>query len=116
MKYLLLLYGNQSQAPSYTPEEASAARQSWFDLLADMKAAKVYLFNYGLPPHANATTVRVRNGETLTTRDAPAESDDQLGGYFMLECENLDEAIRWAAKIPYAQYGSIEIRPMIAYT
>ena len=116
MKYMLLLYGNASQAPHYTPEEATAARQSWFDLLEEMQAAQVYLFNYGLAPVTDATTVRVRTGETVTTAGPVAESPDQLEGYFMLDCKDLDEAIGWAAKIPYAKNGSIEVRPLITYT
>jgi hypothetical protein len=115
MKYALLLYGNVSQEPHYTPEEAPAARQAWFDLLAEMKAAQVYLLNYGLSPVTDATTVRVRNGETVTTDGPFAETPEQLGGYFLLDCKNLDEAIGWAAKIPYAKDGSIEIRPVITY-
>jgi hypothetical protein len=116
MKYMLLLYGNTSQAPSFAPEERSAARQSWFDLLADMKAAGVYLSNYGLAPVTDATTVRIRNGETVATPGPFAETDEQLGGYFLLDCKNLDEAKDWAAKIPHAKFGSIEIRPVITYT
>jgi hypothetical protein len=116
MKYMLLLYGNASQAPHFTSEERSAARQVWFDLLADMKAAGVYLLNYGLAPVTDATTVRVRNGETVATNGPFAETDEQLGGYFLLDCKNLDEAKDWAAKIPHAKFGSIEIRPVITYT
>jgi hypothetical protein len=116
MKYLLLLSRNPSQAPHYSREERPAAQQTWFDLLKEMKAANVYLSNYGLAPVISATTVRVRNGETQTTQVPLAATDEQLGGYFMLDCETLDEAIGWAAKIPYAQHGSIEIRPVVAYT
>jgi hypothetical protein len=116
MKYMLLQYGNASQAPRYTPEEARAARQSWFDLLAEMKAAQVYLENYGLAPVTDATTVRVRNGETVANKGPFADTDEQLGGYFLLDCKDLDEAMGWAAKIPYAKAGSIEVRPVISYT
>lgn len=115
MKYTLLLYGNASQAPRYTPEEAAAARQSWFDLLEEMKAAHVYLFNYGLAPVTDATTVRVRAGETVATAGPVAETPEHLEGYFLLDCKNLEEALGWAAKIPYAQGGSIEVRPAIAW-
>ena len=116
MKYMLLLYGNTRHSPHYTHEEARAARQGWFDLLADMKAAGVYLFNYGLSPVTDATTVRIRNGETVTTDGPFAETPEQLGGYFLLDCKDRDDAIGWAAKIPYAMGGSIEIRPVITYT
>jgi len=119
MKYMLLFYGNASQALHFqhlTTEEHAAARQRWFDLLADMKAAGVYLSNHGLAPVTNATTVRVQNGETVATPGPFAETDEHLEGYFQLDCKTLDEAIGWAAKMPYAKGGSVEIRPMITYT
>jgi hypothetical protein len=115
MKYTLLLYGNAAQAPHYTREEATAARQSWFEVLEEMKAAQVYLFNYGLATETAATTVRVRDFETVTTAGPVAETPEHLEGYFMLDCKDLDEAIGWAAKIPYAQGGSIEVRSAIAW-
>src|SRR5258708_23819188 len=116
MKDMLLFYANASQAPPYTAEKGRAARQGWFDLLADMKAAGVYLLNHGLAPVTNATTVRVQNGETVATPGPFAETDEHLEGYFQLDCKTLDEAIGWAAKMPYAKGGSVEIRPMITYT
>lgn len=115
MKYMLLLYANPSQVPHFTPEEGRAAKQSWFDLLADMEAAGVYLSNHGLAPVTHATTVQVRNGETVATPGPFAQTDAQLGGYFLLDCKNLDEAVGWAAKLPYAKGGLIEIRPVITY-
>ena len=80
----------------------------------ELKAAGVLLANNGLDPVTNATTVRVRDGKTLITDGPFAETHEQLGGYFLLECNDLDEAIRWAEKIPTAKYGSIEIRPLWA--
>jgi len=65
-----------------------------------------------LQPIATATSVRVRSGETLTTDGPFAETKEQLGGYYMLDCENLDEAIKWASKIPGAKDGTIEVRPI----
>ena len=65
-----------------------------------------------LQPIETATTVRVRNDETLTTDGPFAETKEQLGGYYVLECENIDEALQYAAKIPTAEYGSIEVRPV----
>jgi hypothetical protein len=113
MKYTLLLYGNASQAPHYTPEEARATRQPWFDLVEEMKVAQVYLFNYGLAPATDATTVRVRDLETVATAGPVVETPERLEGYFMLDCNDLEEAIGRAAKIPYAQGGLIEVRPAI---
>ena len=111
MKYMLLLYANESEAPK-TPEEYQAVAQAWTDLGQELSAAGVLLSNNGLDPIANATTVRVRNGKTLTTDGPFAETHEQLGGYYLLDCKDLDEAIRWAAKIPTAKYGSIEVRPL----
>ena len=65
-----------------------------------------------LQPTAAATTVRIRNGEMLVTDGPFAETKEQLGGYYVLECENIDEAIAYAAKIPAAEDGSIEVRPV----
>lgn len=116
MKYMLLIYGNTSEAPEYTPEEHQAAVQAWYAFGTEAEAAGVLLYNDGLSPVTNATTVRVRNGKTLTTDGPFAETHEQLGGYYMLDCKDLDEAIGWAAKVPGAKYGSIEVRPVNIYT
>jgi hypothetical protein len=79
----------------------------------EVKSAKVMLGGEALQPCATATTVRVRDGKTLTTDGPFAETKEQLGGFYLLDCKDLDEAIRWAAKIPGATYGSIEIRPVM---
>ncbi len=112
MKYMLLMYANESEASNYSPEEQRALFQTWQDLLRDAKAAGVLLTSTGLSPTANATTVRVRNGKPLITDGPFAETHEQLGGFFLLDCQDLDEAISWAAKIPHASYGSVEIRPL----
>ena len=116
MKFALLLYADMSQAPQYTPEERAVAQQSWYTLLDEMKTAGVYVENYGFAPVGKARTLRIRNGKTVTTDGPFAETTEELGGYFLLDCKDVDEAISWAAKIPYANGGSIEIRPVIAYT
>jgi hypothetical protein len=112
MKYMLLMYWNESEVPQ-TPEERQAlAPDKWYALSEEMKAAGVWLSSSGLSPIADATTVRVRDGKTLTTDGPFAETHEHLGGYFLLDCKDLDEALRWAAKIPAAKYGSIEVRPL----
>jgi hypothetical protein len=117
MKYMLLQYANPADAPHYTPEQAQIGRQEWFALLEEMKTAGVYLHNYGLAPVTDAKTVRVRNAIPLITDGPFADTNEHLGGYFMLECKDLDEALSWAVKIPYARNGGmIEIRPVIVYT
>jgi hypothetical protein len=111
MKYLFLLYG-EPIPPAGTPE----ARQ----LLADWTAARQGMADAGVliscaplyPPEAS-TTVRIRGGETLLTDGPAAEIKEQFGGYTLVECANLDEALAWAAKIPTAQEGMVEVRPVI---
>jgi hypothetical protein len=108
MKYMLLMYANETQ----TPENAPELYQAWQTLLKDATAAGVLLSSNGLATTGNATTVRVREGKTLTTDGPFAETHEQLGGFFLVECPDLHEAVRWAARIPHAAYGSVEVRPL----
>ena len=107
MKYMLLMYANQAEHPGQAPEEY----QRWAALGAELEAAGALLSNTGLSPVADATTVKVRDSKTLITDGPFAETHEQLAGYYLLECKDLDEAVAWAAKIPMAEYGSIEVRP-----
>ncbi len=90
----------------------SGLTKTWADFVQEISASGVLISNSGLAPVANATTVRVRKDKTLITDGPFAETHEQLGGYFLVECKDLDEAIRWTQKIPTAKYGSIEIRPL----
>jgi len=112
MKYMLLIYGNQAEVPKYSPDEFQAAAQEWQSLIADMKAAGVLIDTNGLAPVSDATSVRVRNGKTIIADGPFAETHEQLGGFFLVDCKDLDEATSWAAKIPGAQWGTIEVRPL----
>ena len=114
MRYLLLDYAVTSAAPQYTPEQAKLAIQAWVDYVNELRAAGVLVHNESLRPASDATTVRVRNGKTLTSDGPFAETHEQLGGIFILDCKDLDEAIAWAEKSPGAKYGSVEIRPVWA--
>jgi hypothetical protein len=111
MKYLLLMYANESEAPN-SPEELQAIADAWYAYMEEAKAAGVLLSNGGLEPSATATTVRIRDGRTLITDGPFAETHEQVGGYSLLECKDIEEAIRWAEKIPTAKYGSVEICPL----
>jgi hypothetical protein len=111
MKYMLLMYADESKVPQ-TLEAQQAAAPVWSALAEHMKAAGVWLSSSGLSPIANATTLRVQEGKTLITNGPFAETHEQLGGYFLLECNELDEALQWASKIPRAKYGSIEMCPL----
>ena len=110
MKYLLLMYADESKLPP--PEEIQADVPAWQALLKETQQAGALVSTSGVAPGTTATTIRVREGKTLITDGPFAETHEQLGGYFLLECKDLDEAIRWAEKIPTAKYGSIEIRPL----
>ena len=110
MKYLLLMYADEAEIPQ-SSEEVKTMAPVWYQLAEDMKAAGVWLASSGLSPVATATTVRVRDGKTLVTDGPFAETHEQLGGFLLLECGDIDEALAWAARIPTATYGSVEIRP-----
>jgi hypothetical protein len=112
MKYMLLMYTSESEAPHFTPEEQQAIGKEWQTLLKEAKAAGVLLANNGLAPVTTATTVRIRESKALTVDGPFAETHEQLGGFLMLNCQDLDEAIQWATKVPHARYGSVEIRPL----
>ena len=111
MKYMLLMYANEAEAPK-SPEALQGIGKAWTDFMKEANAAGVLKASHGVAPGSNATTVRIRKGKTLTTDGPFAETHEQFGGADLLECKDLDEAIRWAAKIPTAAYGSIEIRPL----
>lgn len=112
MKYMLLMYASEAESPNFTPEEMQAIGKEWQTLLIEAKAAGVLLANNGLAPITTATTVRVREGKALTVDGPFAETHEQLGGFIMLNCQDLDETIQWAEKVPHARYGSVEIRPL----
>jgi hypothetical protein len=111
MQYLLLIYAKESALPK-TPEAQQAASAVWYALAEEMKAAGAYQASAGLSSIDNATTVRVRQHKTLITDGPFTETHEQLGGFFLLECKDLDEALRWAEKLPTAKYGSVEVRPV----
>ena len=112
MKYMLLMYASESFVQQSPEEQQAVAPSVLYELMNEMKTAGVLLSNNGLAPIATSTTVRVREGKTLITDGPFAETHEQLGGFFLLECKDLDEALRWAEKIPHAKYGSVEVRPL----
>ena len=112
MKYLLLMYADESIGSKRSKEEMQAAAKTWAEFRKEMSASGVLISSSGVAPDTSATTVRVRNDKTLITDGPFAETHEQLGGYFLVDCKDLDEAIRWAEKVPTAKYGSIEIRPL----
>jgi hypothetical protein len=115
MKYLLTIYNDESGFASATPEEIQQVMAAYEAFGREVSAAGAMLGGEGLQPSSTATTVQVRGGETLTSDGPFADTREQLGGYYLLECRDLDEAIGWAAKIPGAQNGTIEVRPVMDY-
>jgi hypothetical protein len=112
MRYLLLICTDESALAAMSPDEATAMTASYMAFGDDMTARGVLRGGERLHPTSSATTVQVRNGEVLTLDGPFAETKEQMGGYYVVECENLDEAIEIAAKIPGAKQGSIEVRPI----
>jgi hypothetical protein len=115
MKYAFTIYGDESQRESATPEEMAAMSQAYGEFTQEVQAKGIYLAGEGLYATPTATTVRVRGGERNVTDGPYAETKEQLGGFYVLDCKDLDDAIEWAAKIPGSQFGSVEIRPVMVY-
>jgi hypothetical protein len=110
MKYMLLIYGDE-HALSETERNGCYAEST--QLAQDIHASGQYLAANPLHPTSMATSVRVREGKRLVTDGPFAETREQLGGYFLVNAKNLDEAISIAAKIPMARRGTVEVRPVI---
>ena len=112
MRYLLMITAADADGDQIPAGEQAAAMAGYAAFNAEAGAAGVLLSGERLRPSGSATTVRVRKGETLITDGPFAESKEHIGGFYLVEAADLDEAIRWAQKIPGAKYGSIEIRPI----
>jgi hypothetical protein len=115
MRYLLSIYEDEANWQSQSQEEGGKIMARYQALGEELREAGAYLGGDGLQPTSTATTVRVRDGERLTTDGPFAETKEQLGGFYLVECKDLDEAIEWAAKIPASEVGSIEVRPVMDY-
>ena len=116
MKYLLLLYGDENRWADMSPEDAAESMRVWSAYGQALIDAGAYLGGEGLQPTAAATTVRIRNAEVVHTDGPFAETREQLGGFYLLECPDLDAALSWAAKVPgLPEGGSVEVRPVMDY-
>ena len=113
MRYMLSIYGDEQRWADATPEQTREALAA-YDAFGK-EAAEIIVAGDGLQPTATATTVRVRDGERMLTDGPFAETREQLGGYYVLDCADLDEALAWAAKVPGAHTGSVEVRPVMDY-
>jgi hypothetical protein len=111
MRYLLLIYTAETEEQP-TEEVANASHAAYAAFTADIKARGLFQAGEALTPTSTATTVRVVDGETVATDGPFAETKEALGGFYLIEARDLDEAIETAAKIPAAAEGSIEVRPI----
>jgi hypothetical protein len=109
MKYMALIYGTEDAWSALSKEEQQSATERYVALSREPAVAD----GSELQDSDAATTVRVRDGETLTTDGPFAETKEQLGGYYIVDCASLDEAIEFAARIPAAERGAVEVRPLV---
>ena len=112
MRYLLLIYGPEIPAADRAPEELSEQTAAYARFTREVRERGVLQAGEALEPTSTATTVRIRNDQTLVTDGPFAETKEALGGFYLLDCRDLDEALEAAAKIPGARSGSIEVRPI----
>ena len=115
MQYMLLIYGDESSWDSRSDQERGQIFQAYGAFTEELRQSGSMVAGDALQPTQTATTVRVQDGETLTTDGPFAETKEQLGGYYLIEADSLDEAIEWAAKVPGARHGSVEVRPVMVF-
>jgi hypothetical protein len=113
MQYMLLIYNPPGDWESMPAEERQAITAEYFNFTEELRESGKLVGGDALQPISSATSVRVRDGETLTTDGPFAETKEVLGGYYLIEAESLDEALEWGAKVPGAKYGTIEVRPVV---
>lgn len=113
MKYALLIYDEEQWSKTMTESERQKVLTDYYAFTKEVTEAGILVAAEPLEPVATATTIRKRNNQVLKTDGPFAETKEQLAGFYLLECSNLDEAIEYAAKIPSAKFGTIEVRPAI---
>lgn len=113
MKYLCLIYHDETRWDRMSKDEATAGYGKYRAFTNDIQASGHYVNGNPLKPTSTATTVRVRNGAISTTDGPYAETKEQLGGYFLVEAKDIDEAVAIAARIPVGENGAVEVRPIL---
>jgi hypothetical protein len=116
MKYLCLIYENEKNWETTSPADAEAIMGEYFAFTEGIRRNGQYVAGEALQPTQTATTVKVRNGKVSTTDGPFAETKEQLGGFYLIEAKDLNEAIQVAAKIPSARHGAIEVRPVVDFS
>ncbi|MBZ4420362.1 YciI family protein [Myxococcus sp. RHSTA-1-4] len=116
MRYVLAIYENEKQWESMPKSEADQVMGEYLAFTEGIKKSGNYVAGEALQPIATATTVRIRDGKRLTTDGPFAETKEQLGGFYLIEAENIDQAIAIASRIPAARTGCIEVRPVVDFS
>ncbi len=116
MRYLCLIYENEKSWGTMPKEQADAMMGEYFAFTEGIKKSGHYVGGEALQPTQSASTVRVRNGKVSTTDGPFAETKEQLGGYYLINAKDLNDAIQVASKIPSSRLGSIEVRPIMEYS
>jgi hypothetical protein len=115
MRYMLLIYGDEKAYADIPEDQLATEMKAWYEYTTWLQEKGWYLHGEALEPTTSATTVRAPEGTTLTTDGPFAETKEQLGGYYAVKCENLDEAIEAASRMPRVGQRSIEIRPITEF-
>jgi hypothetical protein len=115
MRYMFLLYGDESRWAEVTPEELQEVMQAYEAFSREVTEAGAFVSGEPLEASSASTTVRVRDGEPVLSDGPFAETREQLGGYYVVDVPDLDSALHWAAKIPDAANGCVEVRPVIEF-
>jgi hypothetical protein len=113
MQYLLLIHDEEGHWGRISEDERNAMTEEYFAYTRELRESGAYVTGAQLQPTSTAVTVQVQDGETLTTDGPFAETKEQLGGYYLIDVDSQDEAIEWAARIPSARFGKIEVRPLV---
>jgi hypothetical protein len=115
MQYICLIYGDEQSFQGMGDEDRNQVMADYMAFTESIGKSGNLVAGDALQPTTTATTVRVRNGETLVTDGPFAETKEQLGGYYVIDAKDADEALAIAARIPGAQHGSIEVRPVVVF-
>jgi hypothetical protein len=113
MQYLLLIYTDEEAWENRPDDERREITREYWTLTTELRDKGVYLAGAPLKPTTTATTMRVRGDEQVVTDGPFAETKEQLGGYFLIDADSVDEALEVAARIPAARYGAVEVRPLL---
>ena len=115
MKFLCLVYQEEKEEANVPKEMIQQAKKDYWAFAEDIKKSGNYVGSHGLQHTDKATTVRVRDGKLSTTDGPYAETKEQLGGYYLINAKDLNDAVQVASRIPGAQHGTVEVRPIMEF-